>query len=451
MNSGSKYSFFFTATLLIGLMTAAIPVLTAGGFVAAQTYGQSWATPTNITLLNTSSSIGLSGPVMAVDSAGNLHMVYAGQSDNGAGCWELYYGNNIGGSWSWANISKANISGYNVLNPSMAIDHNGVIHVVWAAGISLGYDIFYTNNSGGTWKTPLNISKSYDTIEPSAAIVVDSSNILHICYVSFFGLTGAGLYYLNFSASTGWSTPVNITSPLGVLDSISWRFAMDIAPDNTIYVAFSPYNGTLPHSEIFLVNNTGGLWGVPVNVSKNEATTQLTDKNPAMSIDSAGSIHLVWEQIDTLIYGLVYCIYTDTGLNNFQYLNTTTNVLRYASIITDVNNAVHIAYSQRNTTLGDYDVYYLNNVNGTFTAPLNITPNEESDEVSPQILIDTQGFAHIVFNNGTCGSFIQYTHSTEPVVANTIMLPLIIISVTVVVVIVAAGAWYIVKVRGAST
>jgi len=397
-------------------------------------------------LLDGGISLAVAERAIAFDSYGNVHIVYAQISDNEAGCWEVYYVTNTGGNWSWTNISRMNLTNYWLSQPVLAVDSNNVIHVAWSGGyVMVDADIFYTNNSGGSWHTPVNITQTGSEYEFTPTITTDSANNVHIAYLYAPAIMSStvSLNYINFTVTSGWGPKINITDPIGPFNSITSKKSIGADSHNNIYVAFTAYNSTPANSELYLVNNSNGDWGTPVNISQNQATTPYVDYDPSMYIDNLDNIHLLWQIQNNSNYGIEYKVYSQAAWSTSQYVNATTEKLYYHSICADVNNKAHIVISQYDATASKFDLYYANNTQDTFNTPHNITGTSAAEEKNPHIVVDNQGYAHIVYSRAASPNTLYYMRSTNPVAIIPNNLPLIIgISVGVIAVIAVTTAWF---------
>jgi hypothetical protein len=449
-----KLKLVLSLIFISSILTLGIPLLINGQtFAAAQTLGENWTAPTDISSTGTYSDLAYSDRAIAIDSSGNLHVVYSRISDNEAGNTEIYYATNAGGSWSNTNISKFNDTNYSCRDPVIAIAPNDLVHVAWRAGkFDFNYDIYYTNNSGGTWTTPVNVTDTGSLFEFEPSLTVGADNTLHLVYSQLTGLMGgyASLIYNNYSVAEGWSAPQNLTSGLPVAYGISSKKSIGLDPNGNIYVAFAAR--FLLYSNInyvFLVNNSEGTWGVSVNISQIVGLNYVTQTNPAMDIDNEGTIHLLFEDANYSISlgNLIYTSYSQGGWTTPQNISATNYYTGGASLITDTDNNVHIAFSQSNSSgWANIDIYYTTNVGGAFINPVNVTRSEGVEEFIPHLILDAQRYVHIVFVFNESDPQIQYVRSLYPAVPADFT-AIIIIGVVVAVVVVAGVAVYLLKIR----
>jgi len=459
MNKLRNLSVFLSVIMAVSLLTAVIPIMTPNNSLVTAQHSSDWTTPENITLLDTDAFLGALGPssqsALAIDSNGYVHAVYVQQSDTAEASAEVYYVTNIGGNWSWTNISKVNDSDFAGLWPVIAVDSNGVVHIVFMVNVvpaSFIFDIMYANNSGGSWHSWENVSRTNTTATDAfPTLCIDKTNKLHLAYYSEWS-GGAGIMYTSYTASSGWTTPVNITTGIWSFDNIIGNLAIDTDSFNNVYVAFSGYNGTSINSEVYIMNNTGGTWSAPVNVSQNLATTPYKDLSPSIDIDIYNTLHVSWLSTNNTIYGVYYRSYSipSNTWSSSTLVNATAGKTEHCSIKADLGGRVHLVFDQKNTTVSapsNYEIYYTSNLNGSFNAPTNITGTDGYDEVWPYLGLDTTGYVHIIYVNETSPSQILYTRSVTAIAAFADYTIILIVGVTVGVVVAITAVWFFFRVR----
>lgn len=412
--------------------------------------GDTWTTPQNITLVNNIAFISNNNfRNILVDSDGNIHVVYYGISDNPTGNREIYYVTNSSGTWSGANVSRVNYSGVWQSDPSIALDSHGVLHVVWT-GLYPGAtdkELFYANNSGGFWSTPYNVTKTATSDDSYPALVIDSQNNLHIVYLDYDAFM---LKYVNRTYSGSWSTPIDLLKSPYIFTNELSRPTIAVDSNNHLFIAFSGANSTY-NNEIYLINNAAGHWSTPYNVTSDSLTGDWDDDLPYISIDSQNRIHIAWLTTNFTVYGLKYQSYANNVWSTPVYitLSDSKDIFGF-SMYPDFNGELHLCYD-RNDGGGLYNIYYVNNTGGAWHTPVLVL-NSSDNELNPNIMVDNQGYAHIVFSSSKIYFHVNYVRSTTPV-AYQILGPvsedytlIIAIGVTVIIIVLAVAV-YILKIR----
>lgn len=177
--------------------------------------GASWSSWANI---QTISGYYQYSPSIAVGSNNNLHVVWYGCDSSNSTYGQIKYSRYDGSSWSpWANIQV--ISGYGQYDPCIAIDSSNNLHVVWDgrdSGSPSRYQIKYSKYNGSVWSPWANIQviTGYDQTYPS--IAVDSNGNLHVIW---YGTDATSSYsQIKYSKYDGvsWSPWTNLSPAPGI-------------------------------------------------------------------------------------------------------------------------------------------------------------------------------------------------------------------------------------------
>ncbi len=143
-------------------------------------------------------------PSLAVDSSGNVHVVWLDYTDYaGAGGtdWDIFYKHwdNSTSSWTTTEVVSTESTDYS-LYPSLAVDDKGNVHVAWHdetdyAGAGLDSDIFYKywDASTSSWNATEVVSteSTDDSVRPSLAI--DSIGYIHVAWEDYTDYASSGI------------------------------------------------------------------------------------------------------------------------------------------------------------------------------------------------------------------------------------------------------------------
>lgn len=233
------------------------------------------------TLTNLSPSADLSTrPLIGADPQGVVHAIWVEKEVEGHAIidhWIVY-----ANSTDWSS-TKRTIIDYTLylMGMAMAVDSNGVVHVVCTdIGIGNEYDIFYVNSTN--WSaTPVNVS-STDGCSSHCSMVVDSNDVVHIFWEEYLPGLPLRVCYAN---STDWAgTMTNIS---GHVDSLA------IDQNDVIHAVWSQYTDN--DTEIFHANSTD-WFATQTNVSNTTRGSWWRSQWPAIAVDSIGVAHIVWEE-----------------------------------------------------------------------------------------------------------------------------------------------------------
>ena len=177
-------------------------------------------------------------PRAAVDSAGHLHLVFAGNGSGGN--IGIYYATNASGVWDTTQIVGPDA--FNS-NPDIDLDSTGHAHIVWERSVSgAQFDIYYATNTTGVFDTTRLTHTDSD--EHTPAIAVDPQGFCHIVYQGSAGdPPDEAVFYTNNREGTFTSltTGAQRISP----DSLADARYPDIAigPNAHVHVVYQAANG----------------------------------------------------------------------------------------------------------------------------------------------------------------------------------------------------------------
>ncbi len=255
---------------------------------------------------------------IAVDDNGNIHVTW---DDWTIGEWgsdiEIMYANytaaegwsnatvisdGYGGVWGW-NTGESS-------DPSIAIDNNGNIHVVWQDETNgqwgIDQEIMYVNYTAKGWSNVTVISDGYggiwdwnDAYSNFSRIITDVDGNLHVVWQDDtngeWG-TDTEIMYANYT-SMGWSNVSCISDIYGWNNNESNYPSIAADNDDNIHVVWQDWTtgewGT--DWEIMYINYTTAGWSNATCISDFIGWNDGDSKNPCIITDENGNIHVVWD------------------------------------------------------------------------------------------------------------------------------------------------------------
>ncbi len=380
---------------------------------------------TNATVISDNSSnwnTGISeNPDIAIDNNGVIHVIWQDSSDIGFGNdQEIFYINNTGVGWSNPIVISDDQNLWNNESsqyPSIAIDNNDVIHVVWHDNTNgewgVDTEIMYTNYTTSGWSNATVISDDYTGWNDDQSLVpkiaTDINGTVHVVwYDDTNGKWGTDweIMYANYTTSTSWSNATAISDIYGWNDQSS--FWPDIATDSngTVHVVwFDDTNGEWGNDrEIMYMNHTSTGWSNASVISDdNTGWNDGLSEQPDITVDKDGIIHVVWQDSTDGTWGtdqeIMYSKYTVTGWSNIEVIsddssgwNDDTSI--NPTILTDENGVVHVVWEDHTNGIWgiDIEIMYSNNKTSTKESLVDIillimTLSPESDLTLPLIIV----------------------------------------------------------------
>src|SRR6266850_947014 len=263
--------------------------------------GMSFSLPVNL-----SNSPGCSfNPIMVVDASDYINIVWQDRSDCKSRTSNIFFRRSTDGGMSFprppVNLSETlNSAFYSV--PQIAVDTAGNISVVWEAddpfnlgNINLGIFFSSSIDKGVTFLAPQMISTNPSgSVDPQ--IAVDKNGNINVVWEDDI----AGRSDISFSRlavnGANFSLPKNLSNPLGnfISDAHSPRIAVDLGGNiSAVWAGTDPIDF---NTDIFFSRSTdGGATFLPTPTPMNLSNSQGCSFNPVMAVDASGNINIVWE------------------------------------------------------------------------------------------------------------------------------------------------------------
>ncbi|MBA7491308.1 hypothetical protein ES702_01853 [subsurface metagenome] len=225
-------------------------------------------------------------PSIAIDSNDVLHVVYQNDVENA-----IYYVNYTG-SWSTPlAISIGPGGAWEHELPSIAIDGNGTLHVAYSGeGTAHAfYQVWYVNYTT-SWSTPLRISTDgsmQNYVQEYAAIATDSLNHVHIAWMGNNGTGGVHLWHIE--KTTSWGNITRISTQTGHFPSIA------IDPDDGPHITWDGSGSGESHDQIWENNYNGTAWQGPLEISTKAGMDNHHQAHPSIAIDSNDTRYIIFQ------------------------------------------------------------------------------------------------------------------------------------------------------------
>jgi len=362
-------------------------------------------------------------PCIAVDSSENPHVVWYG--NDSAGISQIRYNKRTTGSWGTpTNLTFDNPETQTY--PSIAIDRNDYIHVVWqnaSGNIYIRYKIYTTK-----WCTTYNLtSGAYRRYGPSLIWAIyprlsgSSLNMPQTGYAFIFTNRSGTTYNLAFYSSSNltWDTPPEASDPYPS-DTLTGLCRTPICN-----VTVSDINGGTVTVKFY--ENTTGIW-------------VLRQTNSSVSVSSAANVKWIdyaqatslntkyWWSVNvsdptggydnntySFTTGPPFIVKTDTessglsmGYTNQRKLVKASNDTLYCVYDSDASSSAHNIRLAKSTDSGETWTYSYVDSSGTGAA--------DDALFNPTLAIDSNNYLHVVYNGTTGGSTskrLRYTYSTD--------------------------------------
>jgi hypothetical protein len=292
-------------------------------------------------------------------AAGTDNSVHVLMADDTSGNSEIIHRTKpAGGPWS-APINISNTPTYRSEFPEVGVDLNLTVHAAWIDAIGTGSvccaEVYYAAQPfGGSWSAPVNVTNNPQNSYP-VHLAIGPDNSVHLLWTQEDAGPGrANIWYALLPPGGPWGPLESVTgnpvptigrsggrvamtpggavhvvwytgggAPVEIWESRrlspgSWSPAVNLsnnpgnsvspdlvaAPDSSLHLAWQDDSG----GSYDVFHNTmpsGGVWGIPVNLSAAPGTSQ----DPGLAIAPDTSLHAVW---------------SDAALGGLETMNATT-------------------------------------------------------------------------------------------------------------------------------
>lgn len=242
--------------------------------------GTNWSSPKRLTW----STEGAVGPKMAVDSTDHVHMVYQVNLSSNT---DLFYKKSTNNGQDWSPPKRLTWNSGLSWRQDIAIDSNDDIYIVWDDTTPGESEIYYkkSTDGGSSWSAIDRLTwNSGPSHSPS--IAVDSNDNVHIVWADHTPGNNEIYYKMSTNGGSSWQSPKRLTWNSG--DSNSPDLAVN--PRDVLHVFW--HDDSTGDFEIYCkISLDNGTTWFPVD----RITWSNTHSwNPRIAISNVGDLHLTW-------------------------------------------------------------------------------------------------------------------------------------------------------------
>lgn len=355
--------------------------------------GYTWVNPIRLTW-NTSTS---SHPVAIEDSLNRVHIIWSDKS----GLKDLYYKRSTNGGANWGPLQQLTWTGLSdTLSPSLTVDSNNVLHLVYEEDIMVDCEIYYKKSTDGgqNWSAPVRLTWNTGySMNPS--ICVDSTDNIYVLWQD--DTPGDSEIYFKCSTNGGgtWSSLQRLT--WNSRDSSNPRIKSSAG--STLHIVWHERLNSTNYEIYYKKSTNGGMnWNPPTRLT----WTSNKAMYPEITVEPAGNIHVAWEYGDIGDKEIYYKQSLDDG-NTWSTVSRLTwmgGESRDPTITADVYGTIAIAWNDDNS--GNYDIYYKESTdNGQTWTPLDRITWTSGSTWKPFLGTGPSGALHLVYTENSAGNY----------------------------------------------
>lgn len=258
------------------------------------------------------------------------------------------------------------------------------VHPQIGAPDGVAGDIMVTDNTSGTFSTPITITGEDmgGYYSKSPALFVDTNDTTHVAFLRTTGQFDAGgqVYYTHNAGGS-------FTEPITIVQDAIWNVEIVADSQGTAHIVYCG-EGESGDSYYYYTHNYSGEFTNTLTLGTASSFGYFS-----LAIDPEDHIHIVWLSADENLY---YANNISTPLTDSQQIsiaNTSTDTFSDPNLAADNQGNAHIAYRSAADTS---DLVYMNNIGGSFgiTVPLN---GRSSNSFKPAITVDGLGHVHMLY------------------------------------------------------
>jgi uncharacterized repeat protein (TIGR01451 family) len=332
-------------------------------------------------------------PCMALDHTGVLHVIWR---DQGSGIFYSRRGSN--GIWSSGEYVAGSV-GWSPALPQVAVDDTGVVHAVWHAEDAPTGEILYAQRSAsGVWSAPVNISSTPDGWSTRPLIAMDGSGGIHVIWMDDTprpdGFRPNQVYYTHRGGDETWSAAQNI-SHVPCCEAVNAQLGAEA--DGTVHVVWR-VGGHVYYTR----RGLDAAWSAPLSISGDDYSVF-----PKMVLDGQGVVHVVWSSVTHLYYT------RRASDGTWSIPELVSDVLSlddddgHIGLAVSHDGAVHVVWNGGLDIFSPTDIYYVRrDVHGGWLPEHNLSESP-GPSYSPNLAVDDSGMAHATWReiSGDVGIF----------------------------------------------
>jgi len=314
------------------------------------------------------------------------------------------------GAQTWTAAKRLTWNPGYSYSPTIAMDSNNHLHVVWHDTTSGNTEIYYkrSTNGGATWTSSKRFTwNSGSSVVP--VVTVDSNDHLHVVWQDYT----PGNYELYHKRSTDGGTTWSKCQRLTWNIVASYDPVVTVDSNDHIHVLWEE-ECTPGNYEIYYKRSTNG--GASWTATKRLTWNAGYSTDPAIAVDSSNHLHVVWtDDSKDYNYEIFYKRSTDGGTtwSKYRRITWTISSLLIPTIAVDSNNHLHVVW--HDNISGNTEIYYKRSTNAgaTWSSSKRFTWNIGAS-YDPVVTVDSNDHLHVVWHDDTPGNKkICYKRSTD--------------------------------------
>ena len=321
-----------------------------------------------------------------------LHIVYY---DNG-----IYHSSSYDNGQTWTNppVLITTIG----RNPSIALDGNNLLHLVYKKGGIDAYDIVHRTYNG-IWSEEDTVYQDVATTVSRPVIAIDNENNLHCVWQrhGFSSTPNSEIWYKKYSSDSGWTELTNISDTYGASEYPT----LTIDNENNIYAFWKDSGENISNDKMVLFRkytNGNGWDSNYTNVSNTSGNGSYATMDPCAIADSENNIHLVWKDSQSGTREIYYKKFAngvwDASPTNISNLSTASG---RPSISVDAIDNLYVVWENKTDGVY-YDIVYkkYEKNSNTWSDMFNVSDTNQCDSRYPICPLIKNNYLYTIWTEG---------------------------------------------------
>lgn len=295
------------------------------------------------------------------------------------------------------------------LTPALAVDPAGLAHAVWYDNSAGNFDVYYASRSvDGAWSAPVNISNTPgNSYWP--AIAADGLGNVHVAWED--GSTGRDILYMaKLAGSAAWAPPVNIANSPGT----SRYVALTADSEGNVHAVWQ--DDTPGNTDIYYATRaaSSGAWSPPAVV----AATPMNSWGPTVAVDPDRGVHVAWHDFTPGVTEIYYAYKPSAAAAWSSPVNAsrTTGASYYPALAVDSTGVVHLVWMDAITVGagGSFKVLYAQKPSGGDWTPYTDLSRDTDSAEMPTLAIGAADAVHVAWDTTSEPRDLLYVRRPAP-------------------------------------
>lgn len=354
--------------------------------------------------VNPTASVSITnGGCLAVSATGNA---YAAWADNASGTFQIRFACDTTGVWSPATVLTTTTWAH-ALQPAIAVDAKGHVHLAWADDRYGNYDIFYREWTTAGWKPEVRLTTGVKR-SVSPCLVADTNAVSVVWSDDRDGNTEI---YCKRRVAGVWGSDTRVTNE----SSESLSPSLGESSDGALHLVW--IDRRPGYFGVYASDYTNGVWSAPSVISARNVHAA----EPHVAIAADNTQHVIWSDFRSGMAQLYYRSRSGGVWSTLAPVGLSANAVDHASLAGGPSNTAALVWTE-NLGSGASGAYTSTRQGTAWTTAATLASNTGGAvQTLPAIGMSTLGDQIALWSNGTSDYLLDVTTARQPAAAPVIL------------------------------